>query len=969
MRNTIITYSLHYLESVGTYLPAAYFVEEEAEVLGYMIARAVPENVESYGIPVQGTPHEQLLDVCHQLTVGELETKYNARTRKNIPLDQLFEHPKVGPVLGQFIQRKMQSFLALISESQLPLCLEIERKASLEQIRIAYPDAKMTPDLSFKKTEDGIEYRLALRVKEDVLIPREHDVHIVLDKPGYLLIHYQLYKLEHVNGKKLKPFLKKSEIFIPQRMTKTYFEKFIMDVINKVDINAEGFEVEQSNRIIKVETSFTEDFIENRYVLDLMFYYEETFFYGSDPTTRRNRLILDEDGNVTIRQVTRSDQEGKYFSKLQAEGLHRNEARRFVLEGQEGKYDVIQWVIDNRSFFKKNGIAINGPTIDGKNVQLDKAEIYLDTTVENDWFDIKGSIVIGEFTIYFSDLMESIRHDDPIYILPNGEVFIIPDSWMSKYQALAKFGKKNGNEIRINKSQYTLIEETEELSGGMRMVVVDETEIDYEKDTNLKAELRPYQLEGVRWLLKHRANGLGACLADDMGLGKTLQTLAVLSYTKEHLKAENAEPEKASQMTLFQQEILDEIKPLWALILLPASLVFNWIEEVKKFCPHFLTCAYIGPGRDAKRNQLNQFDIVFTTYQTALRDIEILQKTHWEYIVLDESHMIKNKDSKIFKAVNTLDSNNKISLSGTPIENSLADLWSQMQFINPDLLGNFAFFKEHFLTPIQRHRNEAVLDELKKLVSPFILRRRKEEVAKDLPEISEQVELVPMSKQQAKLFEEEKSTARNELLSMSTQSPEFTFHVFRSLLRLRQIANHPVLLDEDYEHNSGKFDQVIDHLESILKSGHKVLVFSSFTGHLDLFAKALEEREVKYCQLTGKTPQKQRKLQVERFQNHPEYPVFLISLKAGGVGLNLTRADYVFILDPWWNPFVERQAIARAHRIGREHPISVIRFISKDSIEEKIMKLQARKRVLAAELIEDQEQVDLAREDLQYLLG
>ncbi|MBK8504706.1 MAG: DEAD/DEAH box helicase [Saprospiraceae bacterium] len=254
------------------------------------------------------------------------------------------------------------------------------------------------------------------------------------------------------------------------------------------------------------------------------------------------------------------------------------------------------------------------------------------------------------------------------------------------------------------------------------------------------------------------------------------------------------------------------------------------------------------------------------------------------------------------------------------------------------------------------------------MVSPFILRRRKEEVAKDLPELTEQIELIPMTDQQAELFEEEKSAARNQLLAMSEQSPEFNFHVLRSLLRLRQIANHPVLLDENYPHDSGKFNQVLDQLDSILKSGHKVLIFSSFTTHLDLFAKEMQKQNVFYCQLTGKTEQKKRKEQVDRFQNDPKYPIFLISIKAGGVGLNLTRADYVFILDPWWNPFVEMQAIARAHRIGREQPISVIRFISKDSIEEKIMKLQARKKILAAELIEGQEQISIAKEDLKYLL-
>jgi non-specific serine/threonine protein kinase len=407
---------------------------------------------------------------------------------------------------------------------------------------------------------------------------------------------------------------------------------------------------------------------------------------------------------------------------------------------------------------------------------------------------------------------------------------------------------------------------------------------------------------------------------------------------------------------------------LMALIIVPASLIFNWEEEIIKFCPKFSFYSLAGSTRHTQKNLLDQFDVVLTTYQTALRDISDLGKFSWQYIILDESHMIKNRESKIFKAVNQLNTVHKISLSGTPIENSLADLWSQMQFINPDILGTFSFFKKHFVLPIQQQQDEGALQQLRLMVEPFILRRRKQDVAKDLPEISSQIEYVPMTPAQEKMFEEEKSAARNYLLAISEETPDFTFHVLSSLLRLRQIANHPKLLDELSEVDSGKFNHVQEQINSVLASGHKVLIFSSFTSHLDLFSKVFDEYGRPYCLLTGKTSQKKRKEQVHLFQEDAKNQVFLISIKAGGTGLNLTRADYVFILDPWWNPFVEEQAIARAHRIGREQPISVIRFISKNSIEEKIILLQARKKILAAELIEGSEQVKLAKEDLRFLL-
>lgn len=970
MQKIIVAYSLDYLESLSTYLPTAYFVEEVDEgKLGYLIAKAVPENLESYGFAPTNTSDDSLLAVCHQLSVSALEQRYNARRKKPASLAQLIEDPAAAQLVRQYVFRKLDQFFELAARLKAPVCLEIERKTFLENIRMRWSGEELEPHLSFKKVEDGIEYILQLKQEEKIFSPCDRDVHILCDQPGWLSIDYQVFRLRDINGNKIKPFLKKQTIHIPERMTKTYFEKFVMDVVNQVDIDAEGFGVEQINSIKSVSTSFSEDFIGDRYILDLVFNYGDTFFYSSDLSSRRNRMLMDGNGNITIKQMVRSERENQYLKILVDHGLERNEARRFILPGSNGKYDLIQWVIQHRDFFRRNGIELRPPIIDGNPVTLNKAEIFLNTVVDNDWFDIKGSIQVGDVTFYFTDLMESIRNNDPLLLLPNGEVFIIPDAWMTKYSALAKFGKKYGEHLRINKSQYTLVEENEDLSPGMRKVVVEASEVDYTPDPQLKAALRPYQIDGIKWLLKHQINGLGACLADDMGLGKTLQTLAVLSHTKNRTHRGVPVTGQESQLSLFQQERLTEINPLRALVILPASLVFNWVEEVRKFCPHFIICAYVGTERDTRRENLDQFDVVLTTYQTALRDIRILQPIEWEYVILDESHMIKNKDSKIFQAVNTLKTVNKISLSGTPIENSLADLWSQMQFINPDILGTFSFFKEHFLTPIQRYQDEDALRQLRTLVEPFILRRRKEEVARDLPEISEYIEFVPMTRQQADLFEQEKSAARNQLLSMDADAPEFKFHVFRSLLRLRQIANHPLLLDEQYDGDSGKFEQVLIDLRSILKSGLKVLIFSSFTSHLDLFAKKLQEEGIRYCLLTGQTPQEGRKRQVEQFQNDMSYPVFLISMKAGGTGLNLTRADYVFILDPWWNPFVEKQAIARAHRIGREQPISVIRYISKASIEEKIMKLQAGKKVLAAELIEDKQQISMAKEDLRELLN
>jgi len=968
MANTIIAYSLAYLDDIKAYVPSAYFVEEQKDgTIGYMVARAVPANMVSYGVQVEGTIHGRLVTMCEDLSVEALTLKYGAAGRRRTTLAQAFEDSKKKVIITQYVQRMMQRFLEEIHTAGYPLCLEIERKVFLEDIRIRFASSSLAPSLSFEKKEEGIDYELKVHDGQSFIRPSEHDVHILLNTPGYILIDYVLFRLEEINGNKLKPFLQKKVVFIPEHLTRTYFEKFIMDVVNKVDIDATGFDIEQHQSIKGVSTSFDVDLFDDRFVMDLVFDYGESFFLGSNPTQRRNRLYFGAKDRIAIRQIVRSEDEKKYYGKLQEHGLELNSARRLVLPNVDSKYGMIQWIIDHKEVFSELDVELKPPLIGGKMVCLEPAKIFLNTVALNDWFDIQGTIEVGDHTLYFTDLILAIKQGDQFLELPDGHVFLIPDAWMTQYSSLANFGERNGDQIRIKKSQYGLVEGDEDLEEGVRKMVVSEEDIDYVPSKNLLATLRPYQTEGVKWLLKHQQNQLGACLADDMGLGKTLQTLAVLCYTKDHLDSSKDSQPMADQLTLFAQEHRNSISPLQTLIILPASLVFNWAEEIRKFAPKLSVCNYIGVDR--KNKKIDLFDVVLTTYQTALRAISDLQAVQWKYIILDESHMIKNKESKIFKAVNTLRTENKISLSGTPIENSLADLWSQMQFINPDMLGSFSFFKQHFLVPIQKHSDESALTELRSLVEPFILRRRKKDVAKDLPELMEKVTYVSMTRDQAECFEEEKSAARNQLLGIAESDPEYKFFVFRSLLRLRQIANHPVLMDETYEGSSGKFEQILDHLDSVMRAGHKVLVFSSFTSHLDLISSQLKEDGVKFCMLTGKTSQVERQRQVHLFQEDSSFSIFLISIKAGGTGLNLTQADYVFILDPWWNPFVEEQAVARAHRIGRENPISVIRFISKDSIEEKIIKLQATKKVLSAELIEDQQQINIAKEDLRYLLS
>ena len=350
--------------------------------------------------------------------------------------------------------------------------------------------------------------------------------------------------------------------------------------------------------------------------------------------------------------------------------------------------------------------------------------------------------------------------------------------------------------------------------------------------------------------------------------------------------------------------------------------------------------------------QSSDYDIILTGYGVVRNDIEKLVKFQFLNVILDESQYIKNPDSQTYKAVIKLNSEQRIVLTGTPVENSLSDLWSQMNFINPGLLGSKKFFKETIQIPIEKDNNEEKAEKLKQMISPFMLRRTKHEVEKDLPELSEQVIYCRMSEQQAKIYESEKSKVRNQLLNSFANPKERSknaIRVIQALTKLRQIANHPALTEDEYEDDSGKFSEIIRAVENITSENHKVIIFSSFVKHLNLFGEAFKKRKIKYSVLTGKTTKREK--EIEDFQTVDDVKVFLISLKAGGTGLNLTAAEYVFISDPWWNPAAEKQAISRAHRIGQNKKVFVYKYISRRTVEEKILSLQKRKQKLADEII------------------
>jgi non-specific serine/threonine protein kinase len=387
------------------------------------------------------------------------------------------------------------------------------------------------------------------------------------------------------------------------------------------------------------------------------------------------------------------------------------------------------------------------------------------------------------------------------------------------------------------------------------------------------------------------------------------------------------------------------------LIIVPRSLIDNWQREIQRFTPHLKIMIYFGQDRSFDERLFNKVDIILTTYGILHRDIKQLKEYRFHYVILDESQTIKNPTTKVAKAARLLNCSHKLVLTGTPVENNTMELWSQFAFLNPGLLGSQDYFKQMFIKPIEVKADEKSAELLRRLVYPFILRRTKKQVAPELPPRTERILYASMETAQSRLYNQTRDTYRALLLGMIDVEGinNARFKVLEGLLRLRQICNHPILYKENFRGESAKFTLLLDTLNTLLAEGHKALIFSQFVTMLTLVRTALDEKNIPYTYLDGSTRNRQEV--VDRFQTNENIPFFLLSLKAGGVGLTLTAADYVIHIDPWWNPAVEQQAADRTHRIGQEKPVFIYKLIVKDSVEEKILQLQEKKKQLVDNLI------------------
>ncbi len=664
--------------------------------------------------------------------------------------------------------------------------------------------------------------------------------------------------------------------------------------------------------------------------------FQPRFYYKGFETkvSDRDELIVPQADKVVVVHRNR-EKENEFIQKLQ--NLHSNfayneDSGTLALKGAD--------VLKNNWFFlfvdamKEMKTPVFGfEALKNFRFNTAKPSTKIFISSNTDWFDAKVDILFGDQQVSVAEVKRALANKQQFVQLNDGTLGILPEEWLKKYSLLFRVGEGKSDTLKLSRYHLSVVDELYETRDEEELVVALEEKYETLKEFNkikeiepsdhLKPILRPYQVAGYQWLNYLKDIKWGGILADDMGLGKTVQALSFMEYYRK------------------------ENKSLKALVVCPTTLIYNWENEITKFTPELTYRIHHGATRTRTKEEIMDHEITITTYGTLRSDIKLLMSVDFDYVVLDESQAIKNPASKVTKAAGLLKAKNRLCMSGTPLQNNTFDIFAQMNFLNPGMLGTMEFFRQEFSIPIDKFGEQDRKDHLRKILFPFILRRTKEQVAKDLPEKQEMILFCEMESKQRNIYDAYRNDFRNQILgtieTQGIQKSQLT--ILQGLMKLRQICDSPAILNEQekFENHSIKLDELAREITENI-GDHKALIFSQFLGMLALIRAKLEELGVKYEYFDGSTSAPDRQKAIESFQNDEEKRVFLISLKAGGVGLNLTAADYVYIVDPWWNPAVEQQAIDRTHRIGQTKNIFAYRMICKDTIEDKILKLQEKKR-------------------------
>ncbi|HTO14310.1 MAG TPA: SNF2-related protein [Edaphocola sp.] len=798
--------------------------------------------------------------------------------------------------------------------------------------------------IDLKIVIEGIAYNSdELELLNSALVLKDNQFHSVANLETLNIV-------EHFNGN--------LQIKIPKKEWNDYLSQVLMPLTETTTIH---FDEALTEKLVEEEPGFILYLkeTEKSIVFKPAFTYNGIEKFWLDSSSAINAV----DGKVIIYERNQAAEQTfinliRYLHPMMQESRKLRSFQLLAAEALKGS-----WYFHFLDTLKEKNVNIIGyEQLKQLRINPNKPITNLNVKSGIDWFDVDLTVSFGEENVGIQDVKRALIKKQSFVNLKDGSVGLLPDEWMDKYSLLLKLGQVKEGKIRLKSVQFTALEHLQEEFDPNELLqqLIEKKErlfnYDFEHTdeiaipSNVRAILRPYQQASFQWMAFLKETGWGGILADDMGLGKTLQTLTFLQ------NCQNENPDAKF------------------LVVCPTSLMHNWESEIKKFTPDLISLMHHGSNRNTSLKKLLEYPLVITTYGTLRSDIKTLSQIEFDFVVLDESQAIKNPLSQVAKASMQLLAKNRLALSGTPVQNNTFDLYAQMNFLNPGMLGSIDFFRNEFANPIDKNQDADVKQQLRKLIYPFLLRRTKEQVAPDLPEKVETILFCEMGAKQRKIYQTFRNSYRSKILGEieSKGIERSQMSILHGLMKLRQICDSPAILNEDkkYENHSIKIDQLVKEITENTGE-HKALIFSQFLGMLALIKKELTKLNIPYVYFDGSTSMGERQKAIKQFQEEDSTRVFLISLKAGGVGLNLTAADYVYIVDPWWNPAVEQQAIDRTHRIGQTKSIFAYRMICKDTIEEKIMLLQERKLNLVKDLIADDSAFfkQLTKDDISYLLS
>ncbi len=946
MKQQVIVYLLRNMGNLGCFPECVVVDTDDKGVFSAQYIKVSSQNKSNY-LHLFDETDSLLFDCCQKLEKDIIASKIkdkNVRSWDAI-VNKFFERKiltkdlqYIKDYLLEYIEQNQNTFFEHLSDKQLFL-----PQGKFPFMWVKLDVEQEMPELlyCFDNQPDWIYYSLEITCRNKQLDLQKGT--LVSRKLARVLLKNKIYEFEEeVDGSKLTPFFSKEKVSVSQINAEEYIRKVILPLVPSDRVIAMGFEIQSvsdmTNAVLKVREivpirqfslfdSENVDISEKSIVLELVFeYHNFTFWAGQGGAITK---IETTDNSFVIYKAERDrGLEKLYVDALKEVGLDLDAKVRKM------PYSIgIEWLNENYKALESTGVEIKFNQRGGETQRFFVGERSISIELEEgrDWFDIKGRVKFGSFEIPFVRVLSYIKQNKHQMLLPNGEYVQIPQAWFEEYKALVDFCKIEDGRVVIARHYCVVAEELMHgskiklsIKDNMRQLLEHKLDKNFDLPLNFNGELRHYQQQGYNWLRLLDDLSLGGCLADDMGLGKTIQTLCLLQWLKEQNRGTS-------------------------LLVVPTSLVYNWEQEAAKFTPTLNVHVHTGNQRSKNIEDFKGVDVLLTSYGVLRRDKHILSDIPFNYVILDEAQAIKNPQSDTTQVCLSLNASRFLTLTGTPLENSLTDLWSQVHFFNRNMLGS----ANHFLRACKQSEKQEMY---RQLLKPFLLRRNKTEVLPDLPEKSIIVQWCDMTDEQQRFYRDMRNSYRDKFLENKDSNDKVNpMILLEGLLRLRQSANHPILAEKEYKDDSGKFDTVCQMLDEVIAQGDKILLFSSFVEHLKLYRNYLDEKQIDYCYLDGST--KDRKAEVERFQLDDHTQVFLLSLKAGGLGLNLTRASYVFLLDPWWNPAAEAQAFDRAHRIGQQNKVFVYKFITRNTIEEKILKLQEEKLLLFDTMINSNNEI------------